>query len=50
MDRQPRYIWLAFEVSEVIDLKRIMLDRDVAAVSALFWCAIVPRVMAGAQR
>ena len=48
--RQLRYIWLAFEASEVIELKRITMDRDVAAANDLFWRAIVPRVVAAAQR
>lgn len=48
--KQQRYIWLAFEAGEVIELKRITLDRDVAAANDLFWHAIVPRVVAAARR
>ncbi|MGC8878259.1 MAG: hypothetical protein ACP5R2_03460 [Anaerolineae bacterium] len=47
---QTQYIWLAFEASEVIELKRITLDRDVAAANDLFWRVVVPRVVTAAQR
>ena len=47
---QPRRIWLAFEASEVIELKQIVLDRDAAGAADFFRRVLVPRVTAAAQR
>ena len=48
--KQPRCIWLAFEASEVIELKQIVLDRDAAGAADFFRRVLVPRVTAAAQR
>jgi len=48
--RAPRRTWVEFEAPEVIELKRIVLDKDVAAAVAFFHAAVVPRVTAAARR
>ncbi len=45
-----RYICLALEAAEIIELKQAMLDRDVQGAADLFWRVIAPRVQAAAQR
>lgn len=45
-----RCIWLALEAPEVIEVKRIMLDRDAAVAVDFFNRVIVPRVIGAAQR
>ena len=43
-----RTLWLVFEAAEVIELKRILLDRDAEGTEAFFqrvvspWCARPP--------
>jgi hypothetical protein len=45
-----RYICLALEAAEIIELKQAMLDRDVQGAADLFRRAVAPRVQAAAQR
>ena len=45
-----RYICLALEAVEIIELKQAMLDRDVQGATDLFRRVIAPRVQAAAQR
>lgn len=48
--RAPRRTWVEFEAPEVIELKRIVLDKDMAAAVAFFHAVVVPRVTAAARR
>jgi hypothetical protein len=48
--RSPARIWLALEAPEIIEVKRIMLDRDAAVALDFFNRVIVPRVMSAARR
>lgn len=45
-----RYICLALEAAEIIELKQAMLDRDVQGATELFRRVIAPRIQAAAQR
>ena len=45
-----RYICLALEAAEIIELKQVVLDRDVQGAADLFRRVIAPRVQAAAQR
>ena len=47
---RPRCVWLALEPSDVIELKQVVLDRDVSGAGALFRRVVVPRVRDAAQR
>jgi hypothetical protein len=47
---RPKCIWLVFEAPDVIELKRVMLDRDVVEAADFFQRVLVPRVTAAAQR
>ncbi|MCL5995298.1 MAG: hypothetical protein M1546_04495 [Chloroflexi bacterium] len=47
---QPQCIWLAFEAPEVIELKRVVLDRDAMEAADFFQRVIVARVLAAAQQ
>ncbi len=48
--RAPRRTWVEFEAPEVIELKRIVMDKDVAAAVAFFHATVVPKVRAAAER
>ncbi|MGQ9503073.1 MAG: hypothetical protein ACUVSB_13560 [Anaerolineae bacterium] len=50
LGRGPRRIWLTLEASEVIEVKRIVLDRDAALAVDFFNRVIVPRVMEAVRR
>lgn len=43
-------IWVTVEAVEVIELKRIVLDRDVAEAVDFFQAVIAPQVFATAKR
>ena len=43
-------IWITVEAIEVIELKRIVLDRDVAEAVDFFQAVIAPQVLATAER
>ncbi len=47
---RPRYICLTLEAPEIIELKQVILDRDVQGAVELFRRAIAPRVQEAAQR
>ena len=47
---RPQCIWLAFEAPEVIELKRVMLDRDAMEAADFFQRVIVARILAAAQQ
>jgi len=49
-ENRPRYICLALEAPEIIELKQAMLDRDVQGAADLFRRVIAPRVQVAAQR
>lgn len=42
--------WVTLEVIEVIELKRIVMDRDVAGAVDFFQAVITPKVRAAAER
>ena len=42
--------WIEFEAPEVIELKRIVLDKDAETALAFFQDVIVPKVRAAAER
>ena len=44
----PRRIWVTLEAPEVIELKRIALDRDAPSAVAFFRNLVMPRVRAAA--
>jgi len=46
----PRRIWLALEGSDIIELKQVMQDRDVAGADDFFRRVVVPRVREAARR
>ena len=48
--RAPRRTWVEFEAPEVIELKRIVLDKDAAAAVTFFQSVVVPKVRAAAER
>jgi hypothetical protein len=47
---RPRYICLALEAPEIIELKQAMLDRDVQGADDLFRRVVAPRVQEAARR
>lgn len=46
----PRRIWLTLQGAEIIELKQMMMDRDVAGARAFFYRVVVPRVRKAAGR
>lgn len=44
MDGRPRRIWLTLQAEEVVELKQLMMDRDVEGTRAFFQRIVVPRV------
>lgn len=47
---RPRCVWLTLEGPEVIELKRVTLDRDAPGATAFFQRVVAPRVRAAAQQ
>ena len=43
-------IWVTVEAIEVIEMKRIVLDRDVPEATEFFRAVIAPQVIAAAER
>jgi len=48
--RPPRRIWLTLEGPDIIELKQVVLDRDVEGAVAFFQRAVAPRVREAALR
>jgi len=48
--RPPRHIWLALEEPEIIELKQVVLDRDVEGAAAFFRRVVAPRVRQAARQ
>lgn len=48
--RAPRRTWVEFEAPEVIELKRIVWDKDKEAAVAFFRAVVTPKVAAAAAR
>ena len=46
----PRHIWLTLEGPEIIELKQVVLDRDVEGAAAFFRRVVVPRVREAGRR
>jgi len=44
------YTWITLEAPEIIELKQVMLDRDLPGTIDFFWRLVVPRVLEAAQR
>jgi hypothetical protein len=42
--------WIELEAAEVIELKRIVLDKDAAGATSFFADVVVPKVRAAAER
>ncbi|PIV05884.1 MAG: hypothetical protein CO013_00875 [Syntrophobacterales bacterium CG_4_8_14_3_um_filter_58_8] len=49
-EKRKLAIWMTMEAIEVIGLKRIVLDRDVAEAVGFFHAVIAPQVFATAER
>ena len=47
---RTRSIWITLEGQDIIELKQIMLDRDVAGATDFFQRVIVPQVRKAAQQ
>jgi hypothetical protein len=47
---RARHIWLTLQGAEIIELKRVMMDRDVPGSLAFFERVVLPRVVQAAQR
>jgi hypothetical protein len=47
---RPRSIWITLEGQDIIELKEIMLDRDVAGAMDFFQRVIVPQVRKAARQ
>ena len=48
--RRARNIWLTLEETEIIELKQVMLDRDVPGAMSLFQRVVAPRVRQAAEK
>ncbi len=46
----PRRVWLTLHGEEIVELKQVMMDRDVEGARALFQRVVVPRVREAADR
>lgn len=46
----PRSLWITLEATEIIELKRINLDRDRDGAVAFFREVVAPRVRAAARQ
>jgi len=46
----PRRIWLTLEADEIVELKQLMMDRDVEGARAFFHRLVVPRVRRASER
>ncbi len=46
----PRSLWITLEAAEVIELKRIGMDRDGSSAVTFFRNVLVPRVRAAAHQ
>jgi hypothetical protein len=45
-----RHIWLTLHAEEIIELKQLMMDRDVKETRAFFHQTVLPRVRRTAER
>jgi len=46
----PRRIWLTLQGEEIVELKQLMMDRDVEGTRAFFHRVVVPRVGNAAEQ
>ena len=46
----PCRLWLTLEGSEIIELKQVIMDRDVGGTRAFFQRVVAPRVRRAAER
>jgi len=46
----PRHIWLTLEGPDIVELKRVILDRDVQGAAAFFQRVVVPQVRRAAEQ
>lgn len=49
-DQPPRHLWLALEGTEIVELKQVVLDRDVPGAVAFFRRVLAPRVRQAVER
>jgi hypothetical protein len=49
-EKTTRSLWITLEATEIIELKRINLDRDEDGALELFRNLLTPRVRAAAQK
>lgn len=47
---RERRIWLTLEAEEIVELKQLMMDRDVEGTRAFFHQTVFPRVRRAADR
>ena len=47
---RPGHIWLTLEGPDIIELKQVVLDRDVEGAVGFFRQVVVPRVRAAAEQ
>ncbi len=45
-----RRFWLTLQGEEIVELKQVMMDRDVEGARAFFHRVVVPRVREAAER
>ena len=48
--QRPRHIWLTLEGPDIIELKQVVLDRDVEGAVAFFRRVVAPGVREAARR
>jgi len=41
---RPRWFWLTLEGSEIIEMKQIVLDRDIPGAKAFFRRVVIPQI------
>lgn len=47
---RPRFIWLKLEPAEIIELKRLVMDRNASAAAAFFHAIVLPGTLEAARR
>lgn len=47
---RPRFVWLRLEPAEIIELKRLVMDRNESAATAFFRDIVLPRTLEAARR
>lgn len=50
VESRTRHIWVTLKEPDIIELKQVVLDRDVPGALAFFQRVVLPRVVQAAQR